>query len=784
MFKKSLEKDILKKQWDNSEMSKITVSLLFFLIIFLSTVTLHSLEKVGEITGTVVNKTTQNPIPGVTVRVLKTSKGAVSDNSGKFKIMGIEPGIYAVQFTAIGYEKYVQSNVSVTTGRPVDLQIEMTETVIELEGAEVRASYFTKQIETATSTQRLSSEEIRRAPGVQEDVVRATALLPGVNVTAAGRNDLIVRGGAPFENLFLVDNIEVSNINHFGSQGSTGGPLSIVNLDFVRNVNFSAGGFGAKYGNKLSSITEITMRKGNEEKFGGKVNLSATGFGVNIEGPISDKGSYFFSARRSYLDLLFDLAGFGFVPQYWDFQGKIHYRLDDKNIIEFLSIWALDDVKLNNDNFENRATNARVAVPNQRQYFSGITWKHLFEKGFTNVTLGRDYTKYSVFQNDSNLTEIFRNDSEEGEFQLKADLTYQLAKRTELRVGNQTKFGAYLKYDVLIPGFLRTDDMGNPSPLDKDTTFNTWKNGTYASLTLPIGNHRLTAGGRMDYYNYTKDKLFFSPRASFVYFLNPVSSFTASAGRYYQPPSFVWLVGGTQEQLNPIIADQAVIGYDHTPLQDVKVQVEAYYKSYHNYPAKVWRPQAILAPSGFENIQAQIPSGLEPLANEGEGRSYGAELFIQKKLSDIPVYGLLSLSYSRTKFRSIDNEWRWSPFDSRWVFNISGGWRINQEWEISSKFRFATGVPSTPYYSSGENAGRINFSEFTEGERLPNFHSLDIRVDKRWIFETLTLITYIDVQNVYGRENVSGLTWDPVDNVQEYNRSIGVLPSIGISIDF
>jgi hypothetical protein len=592
-------------------MNKLIV-IFAFVLLFFSISNIYSQDKTGSIVGNVVDRSTQKPLTGVTVFVLNTKLGAISDSEGNFKIDKVPLGIQAVRFTYLGYETFVSSNVSVTSGRPVDLEIQLTQSIIELEGAEVKASFFPKKIETATSTQSLNSEDIRRAPGVQEDVIRATALLPGVNVTAAGRNDLIVRGGAPFENLFIVDGLEVSNINHFGSQGSTGGPLSIINLDFVRNVEFSAGGFAANYGDKLSSLTNITLRKGNEDRFGGKVNLSATGFGVNLEGPVGDMGSYFFSVRRSYLDLLFNLAGFAFIPQYWDYQGKLHLKIDDKNIIDFITVSAVDDVKLNNDSRDNILDNTQIAVPNQYQNFSGITWKHLLENGFTNVTFGTDYTRFSTFQNDSNLVEIFRNDSKEGEFQLRTELIYLFENKTELRVGNQAKFGAFIDYDVLIPGYLRQDQNGVPQPFQKDTSFNSIKNGTYVNFTLPIGNHRLTAGGRMDYYNYTKDNLFFSPRMSFIYFLNPVSSIALSAGRYYQSPSFIWNIGGSDD-LNPMIADQVVLGYDHTPLQDLKVSFEVYYKWYQNYPARIYRPMAVLAPAGFDNIRSDIPYGLEPL---------------------------------------------------------------------------------------------------------------------------------------------------------------------------
>jgi len=734
----------------------------------------------GTITGRVISQMSKKTLAGVNVRILNTTLGAVSKTDGTFEIKNVDAGIQKIQFSLIGYETYVNSNLSVNAGKPVYLEIELAEKVIELEGAEVKASFFQKRVDAVTSTQYLSFEEIRRAPGVQEDVIRATALLPGVNVTAAGRNDLIVRGGAPFENLFIVDNIEVNNINHFGSQGSTGGPLSLINLDYVRNVEFSAGGFGARYGDRTSSLTNITLRNGNESQFGGKLNLSATGVGLSFEGPIGDKGSWIFSARRSYLDFIFQAAGFSFVPQYWDFMTKGNYRLDANNSLTFIGISAINTVKLNNEDIDNKYDNSRIAVPDQYQNFSGLTWRSTFETGFFTATLANSYTRFTTFQNDSNLIEIFRNDSKEGELILKTDLDLQIGPKTEILIGNQLKYGAFLDYLIKIPGSVRTDNNGVERPFDIDTSFNTIKNGTYFNYSTAIENHRITLGGRMDYYNFTAESIYLSPRLSYTYTLNENSSFILSAGRYYQSPSYIWLLSNSEKSLKPIIADQVVLGYAHTPLQDVKVQLEVYYKNYTNYPGRVFRPQSVLAPSGFDDISTDIPFGLEPLHNSATGWSSGVELFIQKKLSEIPLYGLLSITLSESNFTALDSIERSSVFDSRLIFNLAIGYRISEDWEISSKFRYATGVPTTPF----TNLGKIDYTQYDEGERLPDFNALDLRVDKRWNFSWGTLITYLDIQNLYSRKNVSGIRWDRRTNETIYQKSIGLLPSIGVSAEF
>jgi len=279
----------------------------------------------GSIVGHVRNGTTQEGIVGATVFLLGTMYGAATDINGNFTIKNLPIGTYNLRISALGFQPVVKTDIVVSVSKPADIHVQIMESAVELEEVSVTTEYFQKSPDAPISVHTLEAEEIRRLPGGLEDVVRAISILPGVAQVQNGRNDLIVRGGAPSENLFVIDNIEVSNINHFGTQGASGGPLSYINLDFVAETSFKTGGFGAKYGDKLSSVLTIEMKDGRTDRFGGKATISASQFGLNIEGPVAEKGSYLFSARRSYLDFIFKAAGFGFVPEYWDFLGKATY---------------------------------------------------------------------------------------------------------------------------------------------------------------------------------------------------------------------------------------------------------------------------------------------------------------------------------------------------------------------------------------------------------------------------------------------------------------------------
>jgi hypothetical protein len=742
----------------------------------------------GAVTGHVRDASTGNPVVGAGVRVLETAQQAFADADGRFIIRDLAPGIYRIRVEAIGYAAYLETNVIVGSGKPLELTLDLFPQPVALDPIAVRAAYFRPPSVSTTSEQTLDAVDTRRTPGVQEDVVRSVALLPGVGVTTGGRNDLVVRGGSPFENLFLIDGIEVPNINHFGSQGSTGGPLSLVNIEFVEETRFASGGFGARYGDRTASVTEITLREGNTDNLSGTLNLSATGFGAIMEGPLGPRGSFLASARRSYLDLLFRAAGFSFIPTYWDFQLKTTHRFGDGQSLSFLLIGALDELSFNNEDEEDIYDNSRIIEPDVQQYVAGVSWNRSLGMGRLSVSLGRTYTRYETRQTAFGEAPetLFANTSTEGENSLRIDWTGRPAERLHVSVGNVLKYASDLSYDVELPGQLRRDANGNPSPLAVDTTFTALRNGTYVQITGRITDRlSATAGLRANVYDFLGSARL-EPRLGVRLDLGQRSTVSVSAGRYHQPPSYIWLVGAPEnpDSLEPIRADQLVLGFETRPRDDLKLQVEGYYKRYRDYPARVFRPQAVLAPSGFEDATDDIPLGLEPLVSRGRGRVYGIEALARKKLSDVPVYGLLSASLSHAEFEGLDDEPRPGRYDVRFIGTAAAGWRINPAWEVGAKFRAATGAPSTPFVETGPAEGVRDYTRYNEGARFPTFHALDVRVDRRFSFSGWQLEVYIDVQNVYGRSNVSGVRWDSRVGEPEFDDSLGVLPTLGINVEF
>lgn len=743
----------------------------------------------GHLDGRVVATTTERPIVGALVQLVELEQSTATDSSGAFEFADVPVGTYRLRVRALGYAPIVRANTVLGSGKPLNVTIELSPVAVQLQAIQVRPSFFERRPALSPSVRSIGADETRRAPGVQEDVIRAVSLLPGVGVTTGGRNDLIVRGGAPYENLFLVDGIEVPNINHFGSQGSTGGPLSLVNVDFVQRTDFSSGGFSAKYGDRTASLTSINLRQGQSERLSGELNLSATGFGAIAEGPIGSSTTFLAGVRRSYLDFLFKAAGFSFIPSYVDFQFKTTTQLDRNNTISFLTIGALGTVEFSNENADDRYDNSRILAPEQKQYFGGLVWKRLLGNGVLTTTLGRTFSRFKTAQTDSlNPPQtVFSNRSAEGDNSLRVDLVQQVTPRFELNIGNVVRYASKLEYDILLDGRYRTDNLGVEQAFAKDTSFTAFRNATYVQGSFQAsGALRAFAGARLEHYGFLDNTMALAPRLGLRAEVTPSVVVNVTAGRYHQAPSFIWLVGDASnpQRLRPIESDQVVLGFEVQPRADTRLQLEFFYKWYRDYPARSYRPQAVLAPAGFEDVTTDIPFGLEPLVSEGRGRTYGAEFFAQKRLSAIPIYGITSLTLSRAQFVSLDGIERPGSYDGRFLGNFVLGWRPGGDWELSGKFRVATGLPTTPFVEQGPGAGQLDFAFYNGGPRLPTFHALDLRIDKRWSFQGVQLETYIDVQNVYGRSNVTQYEWNYRLGFAEPNSSLGVLPSIGVDVEF
>jgi hypothetical protein len=775
---------------------------IFIINLLIGFIALHAqTEKLGRIIGKVIDGRTKEFLIGVNVLVVGSRLGASTDQNGEFIIDKLPVGTYSLEFNYIGYAKFYQGDIVVKRGKPALIRVELMEGFIEGEEVTVTAGYFVEEMMTQTSTLGLSREEIRRFPGGFEDVVRTVSTLPGVAInTAGGRNDLLVRGGGPSENLYTIENIEVPNINHFGTQGFSSGSLSFVNLDYVDNVSFSTGGFKARYGDKMSSVLSLSLAEGRNDRFGGKLLISATQYGLNLEGPAGSKGNFIFSARQSYLDLIFRAAGLPFVPVYTDFNFSFKYDITPRDKLFFIALTAIDRIDRDLSTEENRVTNATLLDNSQNQYITGLNYRRLLDHGYLDATLNGNFFQYRFSQVDVDEIEYFNSKADEQEVNLKLTHYWSISKKVGLNLGaslksifnqNQSLF-ADTVYD-------RSGNRVPPSVIGVNQInvidTNVYKLSGFSEFDLIASKQiSINAGIRIDYFSFIQSSTYFSPRLALKYKAWDQHSFRLSTGIYYQSPSYVWVVNPVNQNLKALKNQMIILGWDYLIQSDLRFSMEGYYKKYGDLPTGILDDVTDYVVqtntgTGFGGNEDDYQSfGYYDMTSIAFGNAYGFDILLQKKFSEIPCYGQVSFTIGKSEYTAGNGLKYPGQYDQRFIFNLSGGYIFNKSWEFSTKFRFFTGVPYTPVYRPSENTGQPgniqNLPEEYLSARLENAHHLDIRVDRYFYVGNWTLILFFDIQNLYNFKIPQRPRYDFWADEIVTTSEIGVLPSIGFSAEF
>ena len=321
--------------------------LLAFAMLVICIFTSVTAQPTHQIKGVVIDKSTRQPLEFINVLIIGTDRGSVTDSVGHFIIDDIPPGIYRLQASAIGYKTTITSEYILST-KNLNVDIEMEENSTELQGVTITASPFRRDLESPVGLRIIGVQEIEKSPGANRDISRVVQSYPGVAFSPAGyRNDLIVRGGSPSENRFYLDGVEIPNINHFSTQGASGGPVGIINADFIREVNFHTGAFPADRGNSLSSVLDFKLRDGDMERNSLKATLGASEVSLASNGHLGRKTSYLVSVRQSYLQFLFDMLGLPFLPTFTDAQFKLKTRFNERNELTVLGLTGIDNMRLN-----------------------------------------------------------------------------------------------------------------------------------------------------------------------------------------------------------------------------------------------------------------------------------------------------------------------------------------------------------------------------------------------------------------------------------------------------
>jgi hypothetical protein len=768
----------------------------------------------GVIQGRVYNTINNEPLPFAAVLIQGTNQGVSTDLDGNYSFENLQPGLYNLEAQFLGFKTKVIFEVQVTNVKPVVVDFAMEEESQQLEEVVVTVqNKFEKAAESPVSVKKLGINEIQRNPGGNQDISRVIQSLPGVASTVSFRNDLIIRGGGPNENRFYLDGIEIPAINHFATQGSSGGPVGMINVNFIRDVDFFTGAFPANRGNTLSSLMEINLKDGRTDRLGGIFQVGASDIGLTLEGPLGKNTTFLASARRSYLQFLFSVLELPFLPTYNDFQFKVKHTINRKNQITVLGLGAIDQFRLNldaNETPEQQYILNYLPVNEQWNYSIGAKYTNFRERSYTNVILSRfmlNNTASKFINNDETNTQLLNYQSQEIENKLRIENVFKT---------NNLNYTAGLNFEEVKYNTSTLDRrIPGGSELDYSSDLRLLKWGVFGNVAKTFFTNRLdvSLGLRADAINFNShmsnllNQL--SPRVAFSYHITDAFSLNANWGIYYQLPPYTTLGfrNFTGDLVNTsmkyIQSTHYVAGFDYLFTFNGRASIEGFYKQYDNYP--------LLLPDSIS--LANLGGDFGVIGNReaipvNKGRAYGLELTYEQKLYK-GFFGIAAVTLVRSEFQDKNNNYVASSWDNRIVATFTFGKKFGKNWEVGAQYQYLGGTPFTPFDLEA-TARRINWDVIGRGlpdynqlnsQRVGGFNRLNMRIDKKWFFDRFNLDIYFDIQNALGqavegqpfidvaRDDQGAPIVDP-NNPDAYltttlpNSTGTVLPSIGLIFEF
>jgi hypothetical protein len=796
--------------------------ILFLAMLFASVFTF---SQAGKVVGRVYNARNNESIFFAKVIIIETIQGTTTLENGSFEFNNLNPGIYAFKVSAPGFQDVIIDQITVTYARTVEVNIALEQIVLDQKEVIVRAKPFTKRSESPVSLRTLNSTEIERLPGAGRDVSKVLQALPGVASRPTFRNDIIIRGGSPGENKFYLDGIEVPNINHFSTQGSSGGPVGLLNVNFIREVDFYSGAFPANRANGLSSVIAFKQKDGNPDALIANFALGSSDVALTLDGPIGKKVDYIFSVRRSYLQFLFAALKLPFLPTYNDSQFKVNYKINQKNKLTFIGLGALDDFMLNSKVNEkvtdpetierNQYILGNIATQDQWNYTFGVNFTHYSKNSIQTVVASRNMLKNIATRYANNIETVENKilDYTSFEAENKLRFEHQMSRKGwKLTTGFGYEYARYFNAT-----FNKIFVQGMPVTVDYSSNLYLSKGSVFGQLSKGFISDRLnlSLGLRSDVANFSKstknplEQL--SPMLSASYRLTENWSLNASAGRYHQLPSYTILgfrdstnqLKNKENNVTYIRAKQLAVGAEYLTNFSSRFSLEGFYKNYSRYPFSL-NDSISLANIGSDFGVV----GNEEVKSISDGRAYGIEFLYQQKLVK-GFYGIVAYTFVKSEFKDKNGSFIPSSWDSKHLVSLTGGKRFKKGWEVGVRWLFAGGSPYTPIdvaTSSLKTAWDVNGRGILDynllnTQREANFHQLNIRVDKKIYLQKYSLNFYLDIQNAYGYktkvapqllvvkdENGTPIT-DPSDPTKyqtkllENNSGI-VQPSLGIIIEF
>ncbi|MEA2031111.1 MAG: TonB-dependent receptor [candidate division Zixibacteria bacterium] len=729
--------------------------------------------------GYVIDSKTLEPLVGASVSLVNVNKIISTDSIGHFHFTNLTIGTYEIRTSYVGYATDTITGINIALHQVVRLNISLMKIPIKSKDVIVVGDSSSISMQGFVSVKNFSEEEIIQQPGSFGDIGRVLSKTVGVSQISDIFNNLIVRGGSPIENTFYIDNIEMSNINHFPSQNSGGGPLSLLRTDLVDCITISTGGYPAEYGNCLSSVTDISLRNGDRDRFHGAGAIDMAGANATVEGPIrGGHGDWLLSTRIGLLNEVIDIEG---EFDYSDLIGKVTLDYDSLSTVTLLAVIGIGNMDLP----RKLAYSARVGYCGKLKYTTGtfgVNWdRHWNHGGLSQTSLA--YTS-ADWENDNSFTStdrlLYDNQSNEQSIALRTVHHIPISSHNTASFGFETEYTNH-DYDYTIGSFSSPQGyVGFEDSVDEEISTLTYSM-YIGHIWQPWRCLKTSAGLRIDRSEYNGNT-HLSPRFAVTYYPDDMSSYYIAAGVYNQfLPLTISLLTEEGKFLKDLRAVHLIAGVEKRLNNSIHLVLEGYWKTYSNMPADSALPTAFLLDELIKNYG--FLSGHNNINNSGKAYAKGIE-FSGSFVMGRRLSGNFSATYSSAKYRDGNGDLRRRTGDNKYTANISLTYSPTRSWVISANWFYGGGLPYTLY--DIEKSERYNYPFYDTPHineaQFPNYHSLTLRCERHFVFNQSELVLYVDLMNAYNRYNINEYYWDTKLKAPEgYSDQLPRLFIVGVS---
>lgn len=761
--------------------------------------------------GTLRDADSREALEGAKVFLLRGDSihfGTLTDADGRFRFDQITIGRWDLRASYLGYEDLFLPNIQVYSGKEVVLEPEMQESGVKVDAVEITAGEDAKPInEMATvSARQFSVDETRRYAGSWNDPARMASNFAGVSSQDDSRNDIIIRGNSPSGVLWRLDGIDIPNPNHFGSFGTTGGPVSILNNNVLDNSDFMTGAFPAQYGNALAGAFDLRMRKGNDEQYEFLGQMGFNGLEFMAEGPISKKhqSSFLASYRYSTLELFDKLdinLGTSAKPKYQDFSFKLNFPSKKYGDISLFGLGGKSYALI----LESERDTTDFFGPSGNDIVFGtdmgaIGLKHQIFVGqstFIRNTLSASGSSMTadvdrVDRNPLTTYDFYNNNSTQ------AKLNYSLMVNSKLSAHHTVRGGIFVDRQ-----YFNLSDSIHPDTTQPWVVLTNFSGASY--LIQPYFqwkyriNHRWTAtAGLHGQWFALNNTWAIEPRAGIQYQLSERQSLSLAYGEHSQlQPMFVYFatedlpdgsVARPNENLDFTRSRHFVAGYDLQIAPKLRFKFETYYQQLRNVPVDITAPNSYSLLNDGADYYFILP---DSLGNQGTGRNAGIEVTLEKFFGK-HYYFLLTNTLFDSRYQGSDGQWRDTKFNNRYTISLLAGveYPVGKQKRtilgFDARLKMAGGALYTPVdvASSAVSILPVYFDDQAWSQKLADYMRFDIRAKARFNARKLSHEVALDISNITDRQNPLNVVWDRSTMTQRVNYQLGFFPVVQYRIEF